>query len=240
MNELIQVFNKYVKNYDLTKKELMGKYHHTFRVMENILELGKETGLSLEDMKLASTTALFHDIARFKQWTEYHTFSDSKSFDHGMMGKKILEEENLLHSFPENEKSIILNSILYHNKLDVPILDNKTNLSIDLIREADQLDIIKEQGLTISDNYKLNEKIVKSIYKNEIGNREDKKTNDDEILIMLSWILNFKFSYSYGYIEKYHILENKFHLLELYGEKEEVKKLKGFMLEELRKKGFIC
>lgn len=240
MKQMIMLFNNYVKQYDLKQKELMKKYHHTFRVIENIKELSKSINLDENDIKLASVIALFHDIARFKQWKEYHTFSDSKSFDHGLIGKKILEDLNLLSSFKKEDRNIILNSILYHNKLDIPYIDDRTNLFIDLIREADQLDIIKEQGLTISDNYKLNEKIVKSIYLNEIGNRKDIITDDDEILIMLSWVLNFKFPYSYEFIKKHHILENKFHLLELYGENEEVKKLRQFMFEEIRKKELVC
>ena len=35
------------------------------------------------DKVLAERCALWHDIARFKQWTEYKTFVDYESFDHG-------------------------------------------------------------------------------------------------------------------------------------------------------------
>ena len=73
----------------------------------------------------------------------------------------ILKNENILYSFSEIDKNIILNSVLYHNKLTVPIIDCRTNLFITLIREADRLDIIKEQGLSLHDNYKLNDKIKK-------------------------------------------------------------------------------
>lgn len=240
MKKIITSFNSYVKRYDLKIKELMEKYHHTFRVMENIKELAKSVNLNEDDIYLACVIAIYHDIARFKQFSEYSTFYDEKSFDHGLIGKEILEEENLLHSFNEEDKNIILNSVLYHNKLDIPYVNERTNLFMELIREADRLDIIKEQGLTISEEYSLNQDIVKSIYKKEIGNRKDKKVDDDRILIMISWILLFKFPYAYKFIKENNIVENKFNLLELYGKNEETKKLKEFILEEIRKKEIVC
>ncbi len=238
MREVIRKFNEYVKQYDMSKKELMEKYHHTFRVMDNIKQLARD--LKEEDIYLASVIALYHDIARFKQWQEYETFSDSKSFDHGLEGKRILEENHFLSSFNEENKEIILNSVLYHNKLEIPYIDEKTNLFIELVREADQLDIMKEQCLTISEGYVLNQDIVNSIYKKEIGKRKDRKTKDDEILVMLSWSLNFKFPYAYQFLEENNIIENKFHLLELYEENGEVKKLKQFVLEELERRKSVC
>jgi len=213
MKDVIQKFNNYVKKYDLRVKELLEKYHHTFRVMENIKGIAKSIDLNEEDIYLASVIAIYHDIARFRQFSEYNTFYDELSFDHGLEGKIILEKENFLDYFNDEEKQIILNCVLYHNKLEVPYIDDRTNMFIDLIREADRLDIMKEQGLTICDNYVLNEKIIKSIYKKELANRDDKREKDDEILVMLSWIVCFKFYYFYKFIKENNIIESKFNLL---------------------------
>jgi hypothetical protein len=239
MKDKIRLFNEYVKQYDLKIKELMDKYHHTFRVIENIQALANSIHLSDEDIYLASVIALYHDIARFKQWSSYRTFTDSKSFDHGLVGKEILESTNFLSDFKDEDRNIILNSILYHNKLDVPDISDRTNLFINLIREADQLDIIKEQGRLLEE-YILNENLVRCIYQKKIGNKKDVKVDGDYILLMLSWVLNFKFLYSYEFIEKYHILDDKFHLLELYGENEKVKRLRTFMEENIERRKNLC
>jgi HD superfamily phosphohydrolase YqeK len=239
MKDKIRLFNEYVKQYDLKTKELMGKYHHTFRVIENMKALANSIHLSDDDIYLASVIALYHDIARFKQWSTYHTFDDSKSFDHGLVGKEILEDGSFLSDLKDEDKNIILNSVLYHNKLEVPNMNEKMNLFMNLIREADQLDIIKEQGRMVED-YVLNENLVCCIYKMEIGNNDDVKVDGDRILLMLSWVLNFKFSYSYLFLEKYHILDNKFHLLELYSDTLEVEKLKKFIFENIERRKKLC
>lgn len=70
MNELVKVFDNYVKNYDMNDSSINRKYYHTFRVIENIKKLAKSLNLPDEDIELASVIALFHDIARFRQWTE--------------------------------------------------------------------------------------------------------------------------------------------------------------------------
>ncbi len=240
MKDIIKDFNKYVKNYDLSIKDIIGKYHYTFRVMEIIKGLSKSIGLNDYDIYLACVIAIYHDIARFKQFSEYNTFYDDLSFDHGLEGKKILETENLLYSFDNYEKSIILNCVLYHNKLEVPHIDDRTNMFIDLVREADRLDIMREQGLTIGEGYVLNEKIVNSIYKKEIANRKDRQVQDDCILVMLSGVLNLKYPYAYQFVKDYKIIENKFNLLELYGETEETKELKQFIYDEFRKGEIKC
>ena len=43
-----------------------------------------------------------------------------------------------------------------------------------------------------------------------------------------------------AFIKENNIVENKFNLLELYGKNEETKKLKEFILEEIRKKEIVC
>ena len=57
------------------------------------------------------------------------------------------------------------------------------------------------------------------------------KTDTDRILRHLSWIFDLNFAYSYFYLKKNKIIENKFHLLELYGENKEITELKKFIQE---------
>ena len=58
------------------------KEKHTRRVCGNIIMLGNALSLSDQEMILAETMGLFHDIGRFKQYTVYGTFNDMESENH--------------------------------------------------------------------------------------------------------------------------------------------------------------
>ena len=92
MKEYMSIFNKYVKGFDLKNKNIMRKFHHTYRVVEHANDIAVSLKLNDDDIVLAKLCALFHDIARFSQITQYNTFIDSKSFDHGDKGYEIVKE----------------------------------------------------------------------------------------------------------------------------------------------------
>ena len=76
-------FEKYVSKYDMTDPKVKLKYHHTYRVCEQSLNISKSLGLNEEETNLAYVIALLHDIGRFRQEEVYHTFNDLKSIDVG-------------------------------------------------------------------------------------------------------------------------------------------------------------
>ena len=55
--------------------------------------------LSEEDILLAELIGLLHDIGRFEQIKNYHTFLDKESIDHAEYGNKILFEDDLIRNF---------------------------------------------------------------------------------------------------------------------------------------------
>jgi len=237
MKNEIKIFNEYVKTFDLKVKDIMKKYHHSFRVMDICEAIANDLGLSDNDVYLARLCGLLHDIARFKQWTQFKTYKDIDSFDHGDYGYKILKENDFIKQFVQDEKeiSIVLDSVKYHNKLIVPILNEKNMLFSNIVRDADKLDIMSTQGNQIKDNeIRLNEKMLNSIYNKEICKNKDVTTEIDHIIRMLSWVFDFNFKYSYKYLIENKIIEQKFNLLEIYGETEEIKKLKQFINERIR------
>ena len=239
MKEKIKSFNEYVKQFDLKNKNIMGKYHHSFRVMEFCKELAISLNLNDEDIYIASLCGLLHDIARFEQLTKYNTYDDSKSFDHGDYGYKILKESDFIKEFTKNEEviSIILDSVKYHNKLSVPNLNKRNMLFVNIVRDADKLDIITEQGNEINDDkITLKESMLKSIYNKELCKNSDIENDVDYILRVLSWVFDFNFEYSYKYLIDKKIIEKKFNLLEMYGETEDLNKLKQFIMERIGEK----
>ena len=90
MNENFDAFDEYAMKYDMNIKEIAYKYNHSYRVVHQAEEISRSIELDEEEKDLASLIALLHDIARFEQWKRYKSFSDTKEFDHGDEGVKIL------------------------------------------------------------------------------------------------------------------------------------------------------
>lgn len=238
MEEFLKLFNDYVKNYDLTDLNTMRKYHHSFRVMERAGEIAQSLNLNSLEKDLVLICGLFHDIARFYQWEKYNTYKDFESIDHGDYGVIILKEEHLIQKLTKIEKyqEIILNTVKYHNKMMVPKLDDKTMLFVNIIRDADKLDILETQELVMNDEkIILKKELLDSIYQKQVCSNYLIQSDTDVILKQISWIFDFNFSYSYRYLENKNIITCKFQLLELYGEIEEIEQLKSFVIGEMKK-----
>ena len=86
-------FINYTKNYNLEDTNIKRKQIHSLRVMEISKKIAEYIGLTPEEVKIAELIGLLHDIGRFEQYSNYHTFRDDYSIDHGDYGVQILEKE---------------------------------------------------------------------------------------------------------------------------------------------------
>jgi len=122
-------FTSYVNTFKYDNNELQKniniKREHTERVIEEIINIGKQLGLNDNQLNLAELIALFHDIGRFEQYKRYKTFSDHKSEDHAELGIKILKKYNVLYILDEEIQNLILCSIRYHNRASLPVKKQK-------------------------------------------------------------------------------------------------------------------
>lgn len=138
-------FLKYTENYDLQDEKILGKQKHSLRVMEISKQIAIGLGLNKEEIELATLIGLLHDIARFEQQTQYKTFDDLESFDHGDYGEKILEKD--IRKYIETDKydQIIKKAVRNHNKFKIEDgLNEKEKLFAQIVRDADKLDIFYE------------------------------------------------------------------------------------------------
>ena len=166
MEKYIKIFNQYFKRFNIREQNILRKFHHSYRVMEYAKEIGESLNLDAHDIWLCEMIGLFHDIGRFEQWTKYETFWDEESVDHGRLSCEIIEEEKILENIDFNDKDIILTAIQYHNQYDIKNVKNeRKKLFCEIIRDADKLDILFEQGNTINEiQSKLNDDLIKEIY----------------------------------------------------------------------------
>lgn len=159
-----QEFIKFTERYDLTNKNIERKQKHSIRVMENSREIATKLGLSEEYIEVAEIIGLLHDIARFEQYKQFHSFHDADTFDHGNYGAKMLftkqkdldenqkiewlsPEEKYIRRFIKTDKydNIIEKAIKNHNKARIEDgLQEDEMTFAKLIRDADKIDIIYE------------------------------------------------------------------------------------------------
>lgn len=229
-----EAFDKYVSGFDMNDDMVKLKYNHTYRVCEQSVAICKSIGLDEENTKLAYLIALLHDIGRFVQIKNYKTFSDSRSLDHADFGCELLFQDGLIRKFVDTDEydNIIWEAIYYHNKYDISpwLTDEKALLHSKIIRDADKIDIIYDVVGTgeiklPEDDNGISTKVTDDFYDEKLIHHTDKKTKNDSTMLMLSFIydLNFDYSYEYWkdhkYINKiYKKLKNK-ELFEPYIEK---------------------
>ncbi|ACV62577.1 HD domain-containing protein [Desulfofarcimen acetoxidans DSM 771] len=221
-------FYQYTKSYYSDDPKIQTgikfKEEHTDRVCQNINRIGQSLNLSLEDLYLADTVALFHDLGRFKQYTVYRSFNDRRTEDHAQMGLRELGLTGVLSVLSEEEKAIIKTAIEYHNQRDLPLsLPERCLMFARLIRDADKLDIlhsfveyythptndaysVMETGLPDTPEY--SQTFVQNLLQQQSCSYSDVANCNDRKLLQLSWIydINFKFTLAeiarQGYITK--------------------------------------
>ncbi len=140
-------FIKYTEQFDLEEIKLKRKQLHSLRVMQISNMIAKSLDLTEEEIQIATLIGLLHDVGRFAQYKKYKTFQDSKSIDHADLGVEILQENDYIKKFLQDEIWIdtILIAIKNHNKYKIEKgLNKKKEIFCKIIRDADKADIMFE------------------------------------------------------------------------------------------------
>ena len=104
--------------------------------------LGAGESLSPKSRRIASAVALLHDVGRFQQYKRWRTFRDSDSDNHARLAIDVIREARLLSGLDPQEQLLIEEAVRFHNLLELPRqIQSPTRLFIDLIRDADKIDI---------------------------------------------------------------------------------------------------
>ena len=228
INNAQKNFLKYVQNYDLNNENIKRKEQHSLRVMAISKKIAEELKLSEEEIKLATLIGLLHDIGRFEQYTKWKTFSDRISINHGVLGSKILEENNFIRTFVTEIKyhEIIKKAIINHNKYQIDENLNETELLYSkIIRDADKIDILYEvadgilmkdvdlRDLCISENYFrqfLSEKTIKIT---------DEQNDLEKLILKIAFIFDLNFECSKKIIKEEKYIERILNRFEFKNEK---------------------
>lgn len=215
IEEAKKEFIKFTKNYDLTIESIKRKQDHSLRVMEISTKIAQEENFTEEEVEIATLIGLLHDIARFKQYTEYHTFRDAISFDHGDVGVEILEKDNYLRKFIKTDRydEIIKLAIKNHNKFSIEDeLTEEKNRFCKLIRDADKIDILFQKTERITgkkreemENSKLDLELKKEFDKGRTIDRKkypNTREYADKIIGLLALIFDINYKSSFEILKK--------------------------------------
>lgn len=145
MEQAKKVFAAYVRNFDASDEQIALKIKHTYEVMNYAAMIAEDLQLNKEQKDLASLIALLHDIGRFEQVRQYHTFIDADSINHAALGVTVLEKDQLIREFvKEGYDDIIFQAILNHNRYQIESgLSQEALLQAKIIRDADKTDILR-------------------------------------------------------------------------------------------------
>lgn len=120
------------------------KYDHTLRVLENARRIVEDDDPLPDRRECVLTAALFHDIGRFPQYERYHTFHDPGSLNHAHLGARTLQRHDLLRDYSYADRRFIKAAVILHNrKLLPPAIPQHIRAAVNVVRDADKLDILK-------------------------------------------------------------------------------------------------
>lgn len=200
-------FNKHYKRYDISDHAIIRKYYHSIRVMDLSRLIAKYANFNDNDAEIAAIVGLLHDYARFKQWTEYKTYSDINSIDHGDLAVQMLFDNNEISNYSLNKDNYdeIYDAIKYHNKKNIPDnLSEHNKLLCKVVRDADKLDIFYllsiNKFLFAEDDNEITQQINDAFYKEVSIDRKLVTNSSDDIILSLAMVFDLNFKYSFEYL----------------------------------------
>ena len=230
-------FIEYTENYDLQNYHIKGKQEHSLRVMQISKRIAEGLNLSQDEIELAALIGLLHDIARFEQYTQYATYKDWESFDHGDIGADILKKDIRKYIKTDKYDEIIIKAVKNHNKFEIENgLTEKELIQAQIIRDADKIDILcqavtrfwngKEQ---LVENSKVSQDVVDQIRNYTLVKRKKEETPVENVISVIGFIFDINFKISLQAIKQEDCI-NK--ILDRYNFKDEYTKQS---IEEVRK-----
>ena len=115
------------------------KYNHTMRVVENITQMSKKMGQSINFLELTKAVGLLHDIGRFEQAMYSDTYVDSVVYrnnpiikNHGEEGERFLVDNGFkLFKIPRIDQPAIAKTVGLHQENQLPkIFDYVVDISL--------------------------------------------------------------------------------------------------------------
>lgn len=185
------------------------KTGHSLRVCRHAVSIANKLALSDEILSRVKLAGLFHDVGRFRQYTQYRTFRDSVSADHAELSVAEIDRFNLLAGVDAEAIRPVREAILWHNRYALPYgADPDAILLARILRDADKIDIFKvfsdhyeaaRNGpdpaveLHLPDDPAVSDPVLAAIENNSAVRMEHLRTLNDFKLLKLGWVFDLNF-----------------------------------------------
>lgn len=199
------------------------KQNHTVRVAMASRRIGRSLGFGPEELRVAETAALLHDVGRFRQYAAYRTFRDETSKNHARIGLRLINRNRLLAEFSPAQRAHIARAVAFHNTAHPPDLnDPDSRLFLELLRDADKLDILNIvighyigrarqpeafSGLAHAQNGGCSPQVLAALHESRCVRLEAVRTINDVKLFYISWVFDLNFSASFREMRKGRYIE---------------------------------
>lgn len=245
LEKSIQEFIKYTEKYDLNNENIERKQKHSIRVMKISKKIAEGLNLTQEEVDIATLIGLLHDIARFEQYTKYHTFKDSESVDHGELGVEILNRDIRKYIETDQYDEIIKLAVKNHNKYKIQEdLNLKQKLFAQIIRDADKIDIFYESvelfwkgRESLVEESTISIEVFKQFLDNTQVKAENKKTPIDEVITIMAFIFDINFKVSFQILKEQDYVNKTLNRYNMHDSEtkqklEEIRKIANLYIEQ--------
>ena len=242
-------FLKYTEKFNLEDENIKRKQLHSLRVMGISKQIATKIGLTQEEVDIATLIGLLHDIARFEQYTQFQTYSDINSFDHGDYALEILNKDIRKYIETDEYDDIIKKAIKNHNKLEIEKgLTEKEKLFAKIIRDADKIDIFYEalnifwiDAIKIIENDKIDayvEEQFNQLKQIKLGRIKYKKNSINKIIIIIAFIFDINFKISFEILKEKDYINKMINRFKFKDEetKEKIEKIRKIANEYINMK----
>jgi len=243
-------FIKYTENYDLEVERIKGKQTHSLRVMKISKQIAENLELSQEQIEVATLIGLLHDVARFEQFTQYGTYEDLESFDHGDFGAEILKKDIRKYIETDGYDDIIIKAVKNHNKYKIAEgLTEKERLFAEIVRDADKIDIFYESvemfwnGIEQEvEESKISEDVIEQFNNLCQTKRKKQESAIDNVMRVITFIFDVNFQPSFQILKQENYINkiiNRYNLKDQYTKQkvEEIRKIANRYVSENAKLG---
>lgn len=237
-------------NFDSKNDKIKHKLNHTFNVVKNAEIISLDLELNKEDLYIALLTALLHDIGRFNQAINMHSFrEDINKFDHALLGSILLFEDNEINNYTEDKSiyNVIKVAIENHSKYQVEFdkYNEQERLHIKIIRDADKIDsfrakyeedIFTMSNITIKDieeSY-ISDKVYNDFLNHKTILSSDRKNGLDMWISYIAFVFDLNFDCSLNIIYENDYINKLFDKYK-YVDKDKINYLKEDALKYIEK-----
>lgn len=219
-DKALESFENYIRQYDSTDDKIKLKIIHTFGVVECASYIAIHEKMNEEQQELAKIIALLHDIGRFEQLKQYHSFDD-RNVDHASIAIEYLFKQGHIRDYIEEDQydTLISFAIKNHSAYEIETTNNKEiKRQAYLIRDADKLDNFRvknsEKIETLFDismeqfeQEKLSTLIYDQVLNSQLIKKEDRVTSMDMWVSYLAFIFDLNYQSSFRYLLETNYLE---------------------------------